>query len=129
MKKQTLINRLNSLTKYSLEETGNGWQSDKNMEEDQTSGEWVKCEDIAALFDLAYGYVLGEGDRFQEKGTEDKPESPKIKVTAGFLLDSGKWDDWCEMSGTSEWAVKEGLMDRNEEIELTLEQAQELNLV
>ena len=39
-----------------------------------------------------------------------------IITTPGELLELGLWDDYCEISGTSVWAVNEGMINREEEI-------------
>lgn len=41
-----------------------------------------------------------------------------IKMTASELIDAGYWDEYCEITGTTVWAVNEGLMDGDEEIEV-----------
>jgi len=53
----------------------------------------------------------------------------KIVVTAQELLDKGLWGDACELLGLNEWAVNEGLMDSDEELTLTEEQAKTLGLI
>ena len=38
----------------------------------------------------------------------------KIKITFGELLDRGKWMQYCDMTGLSEWAMRDGLADSDE---------------
>jgi len=40
-----------------------------------------------------------------------------IKTTPRQLFDLGLWDEYCKDTGTNEWAVNEGLMNYDEEIE------------
>lgn len=40
-----------------------------------------------------------------------------MKTTAHELLRLGLWDKYCEQTGTNVWAVNEGLLDGDEEIE------------
>ena len=48
-----------------------------------------------------------------------------IECTAKEIIDSGHWDDYCEKYGTNVWAVNEGLMDSDEKLEITREEAEE----
>jgi len=43
----------------------------------------------------------------------------KMIITAGEALDYGWWSKICDLKGINEWAINEGQMDREEEIELT----------
>jgi hypothetical protein len=52
----------------------------------------------------------------------------KIIVTANDLIDKGVWDEACDILGLNIWAVNERLMDSNEEIILTEDQAAKLGL-
>jgi hypothetical protein len=51
----------------------------------------------------------------------------KFITTPNELMDQGKWREYCELSGYSEYAVAEG-MDGDMEIILTKEQVEELGL-
>ena len=53
----------------------------------------------------------------------------KIIVTVRDLFDKGVWMEYCDITGTSEWAVKEGRMNSDDEIELTDEQARKLRFI
>jgi len=53
----------------------------------------------------------------------------KVTVTASELIDSGYWDDYCEAHGLNVWCVNEGLMDSDEQITLTVEEARSWGLV
>ncbi len=53
----------------------------------------------------------------------------KIKVTAAEILQSGSWLDFCNERGINEWAINEGLMDREQEFELTVEKAVSYGLI
>lgn len=52
-----------------------------------------------------------------------------ITITARELFDRGLWMTYCDISGTSEWAVKEGRMNMDEEVTLSAEQARHLGLI
>lgn len=52
----------------------------------------------------------------------------KIITTPRELMDRWVWDDACEMLDINIWAVNEGQMESDEQITLTVEQAQELGL-
>jgi hypothetical protein len=47
----------------------------------------------------------------------------RVFVTAEELIDRGVWDDYCESHGINVWAVNEGLMDSDEEFQLTQQEA------
>ena len=51
-----------------------------------------------------------------------------IIVTAGEALEMGFWERLCDLKGWNVWAVNEGLMDRDDRIELTLEEAKKLGV-
>lgn len=53
----------------------------------------------------------------------------KIKITVRELSDRSLWLDYCEVAGTNEWALNEGLMSYDEEVELTEEQARRLGIL
>ncbi len=53
----------------------------------------------------------------------------KVSVTAEELIDRGVWDEVCELTGLNPWCVNEGLMDSDEYITLSLEEAQKLGIL
>jgi len=52
-----------------------------------------------------------------------------MKITVRELFDRDLWAKYCEISDTNVWAVNEGLLDENDEIELTDKEMQELFLI
>lgn len=40
-----------------------------------------------------------------------------MKITVRELMDLGLWERYCKDTGTNEWALNEGLIDENKEIE------------
>lgn len=52
-----------------------------------------------------------------------------ISITVRELFDKGLWLDYCKTTGTNEWAVNEGLLGDDDEVELTSEQAKEMGLL
>ena len=53
----------------------------------------------------------------------------RIVVTASEMLQSGSWDEFCELKGINVWAINEGRLSGDEEFSLTLEEAQRFGLV
>ncbi|RDJ35155.1 MAG: hypothetical protein DWQ19_09995 [Crenarchaeota archaeon] len=53
----------------------------------------------------------------------------KITITARELFDRGLWMDYCNLTGTNDWAIAEGLMSDDEELSLTHKQAKKLGLL
>jgi hypothetical protein len=53
----------------------------------------------------------------------------KLTITAGELIDRDLWDRACDLLGISSWAVNEGQMDSSTPVELTEDQARELDLM
>lgn len=53
----------------------------------------------------------------------------EIKITINDLLDKGIWQEACEILGFNEWAVNEGLLDGDDIVTLTEEQARTLRLI
>lgn len=53
----------------------------------------------------------------------------KIIVTAQEILDKGVWEEYCDENGICHYCMAEGLMDSDEEIELTEEQAIKYNFI
>lgn len=58
MNEKQLIELLNTLVRYELEETGRAYSSDKSLVENRW-GEWVKAEDLAKAFNLKFDYDKG----------------------------------------------------------------------
>ena len=54
--------------------------------------------------------------------------SIEITLTLGKLMDNYDWEEVCEVLGLNEWCLNEGLTDREDEIEITLEQAKKLGI-
>lgn len=52
----------------------------------------------------------------------------KIKITVREAFNKHIWDKVCQMRGLNEWAVAEGLMSSDEELEFTEEEANQLGL-
>jgi hypothetical protein len=52
-----------------------------------------------------------------------------IQITAKEAMDKGVWDEICSLKHINEYAVNEGLMDSDETITLTEEEAKELGLI
>lgn len=52
-----------------------------------------------------------------------------VIITPRELMDRDKWEDYCRLSGTSVYAVKEGLLSSREEIRLPEAEARALRLV
>lgn len=53
----------------------------------------------------------------------------QIKITAGELMNRGIWIRFCELTGTNDWALAEGLADSDTEFNLTEEHAYELGIL
>ena len=53
----------------------------------------------------------------------------KLIITAREALDKGVWDKLCDIKGWDVWAINEGLMDSDEEITLTDDEARELRFL
>lgn len=53
----------------------------------------------------------------------------KISITAGEAMDKGIWMEICELTGLNDWAINEGLMHRDDTIDLNEEQAKKLGLI
>ncbi len=51
-----------------------------------------------------------------------------VKITANEAIDMGIWDKLCSIRGINEHAVSEGLMDGDQEITLTKEEADQLGI-
>ena len=52
----------------------------------------------------------------------------KIIITAEEAINRGVWEKLCDMKGINVWAVNEDLMDNDQEITLTEEEARILGL-
>lgn len=49
-----------------------------------------------------------------------------MKITVREIFDMGLWEEFCEITGTNEWAVNEGLVDYDEEMEISTADAKRL---
>ena len=52
-----------------------------------------------------------------------------MKLTGRELLDNGWWMRFCDVTGTNEWCINEGLADDTTEFELTAQQAKEIGIL
>lgn len=52
----------------------------------------------------------------------------KIIITLGEILEKYDWDKACKILGISEWSINEGLSNSSDEVELTIEQAEEIGI-
>lgn len=52
----------------------------------------------------------------------------KMIITALEAVDMGIWDRLCKMKGINVWALSEGLMDSDEEITLSKQEAVDLGV-
>lgn len=50
------------------------------------------------------------------------------KTTLGKLVDNYDWEEVCKVVGLNEWCLNEGLANRDDEIELTPEEAERIGL-
>ena len=53
----------------------------------------------------------------------------KVKVTAQELLNKGVWQNYCDAHGINEWAINEGLMDSEEEVTLSEQEAKKYGFI
>lgn len=53
----------------------------------------------------------------------------RVTITAGELIDQGRWQQACGVLGIGEWAVSEGLMDRDDEIVMEASEAFRIGLI
>ena len=49
-----------------------------------------------------------------------------MKLELGFILDSGKWDYICDKYGLNPWCIAEGLADRKDTINISIDDAVEI---
>ena len=54
--------------------------------------------------------------------TEKAEEESEGKITASRLMNAGQWDRFCELRGWNPWIVNEGLLDGNEDLNLTTQE-------
>jgi len=52
-----------------------------------------------------------------------------MKITVEEALELRVWTKLCDIKGIDVWAVKEGLIDRDEEITLTLNEATVIGII
>lgn len=52
-----------------------------------------------------------------------------VQITARELIEKGLWVEACELIGVNEYAVNEGMMESDEKLTLTEEQARQLGLL
>jgi hypothetical protein len=53
----------------------------------------------------------------------------KVSVPVRQIIEAGFWSDYCDRSGTNEWALNEGLMDRDERVEIEVADARRYGLL
>lgn len=52
----------------------------------------------------------------------------KIKTTIKEIMERANWNKFCNIFEINPWCLNEGLADGSEEVEITIEQAQEIGL-
>ena len=52
-----------------------------------------------------------------------------MRITVDELIELSKWEEYCELKGWSPHIVKEGQIDHDEDVELTLTQAKALGII
>lgn len=52
-----------------------------------------------------------------------------MKITPNELFKLNKWIEYCNLKGVNEWAVNEGMMDSNEDLDLTIAEAEKLGII
>lgn len=52
-----------------------------------------------------------------------------INITVREIIDCGRWDELCELKGLNPWGVNEGLINTDEVIELTDDEARILRII
>ena len=68
--------------------------------------------------------------RWFKKFDEKEVEEDKISFTYSFLRRKLDWTDFCELTGTNEWAKKEGREFKDDEIFYIIEsKAKQFNLI
>ena len=53
----------------------------------------------------------------------------RIIITVGELMSLDAWEEYCELTNTAIYAVNEGLLSYQSEVDLTEKQARELKLI
>lgn len=53
----------------------------------------------------------------------------KVILRIEEIRDHGLWEKYCELTGTNEWAVSEGMIDSDQEVTLDEDQIEKLNLI
>jgi hypothetical protein len=72
--------------------------------------------------------IAAEIDRLQRLHDDEESDHIVMRVTARFLMDKDLWMKACELTGTNDWAIRNGQMDEDDEISLTQSQAEKLGL-
>lgn len=65
----------------------------------------------------------------EEQELEKEKDLPTMTVTPKYLSSKGKWIEYCEVTGTNEYAWNEGLVNDDTKLTLTLKQAKKLGLI
>lgn len=63
----------------------------------------------------------------EEAQQEEDKKGPKLTMTVSHIMENGRWDDYCEWSGTNVYAINEGLISSSEEVKIPLRLAREWN--
>ncbi len=52
-----------------------------------------------------------------------------MKITPNELMAMCKWTEYCDLTGTNVYAVKEGLLDGDDDLPLTVEQGYDIKII
>lgn len=52
-----------------------------------------------------------------------------MRITVEELLELEKWEEYCDLHGLNVWAVKEGQIDHDEDLGITIEEARKIGII
>lgn len=87
------------------------------------TGKWVHTQKSA------FGMERRGGCLVSANWIDSPARGDEMRITGGELLNNGWWLKYCELTGTNEWCMNEGLASSDTEFELTIEQAAEIGIV
>lgn len=70
-----------------------------------------------------------ENLEYVKEDDEDELDNATMMIPVSLLFSKDLWDEYCNITGTNEWAVNEGLLSKNDTVEITISKAKKIGLI
>jgi len=97
--------------------------------DDGTTGECVAGKNGHSIFGEYSGQRIKVTIEVLPDLTESEDDEPTVNFTIKQITDKGCWEEFCDYKGWNVYIIKEGRIDYDEKVEISLSKAKELGLI